>query len=87
MRLERLVRDEGMDLADVVSRVVGEFLDELPPVQQVEVAPEPARKADLRQRRAELARLRARRDAAGASAPVWLSAYIADLEAELRRLE
>ena len=32
-------------------------------------------------------RLRARRDAVGATAPAWLNAYIAELETEVRRLE
>ena len=41
----------------------------------------------LRQRRTELGRLCARRDAAGAQAPAWLASYIAELEAEVQRLE
>ena len=47
----------------------------------------PDRTAELQQRRAELARLRARRETAGSRAPAWLHAYIAELEAEIRRLE
>jgi hypothetical protein len=74
------------DLADLASQIVGEYLDALP-----ESAPAPGAThdsaAELRQRRAELSRLRARRDDAGAAAPAWLASYIAELEAEVQRLE
>lgn len=85
-KLEHLVRSGETDVADLVTRVISEYLDTMP-----EPKPSPVevrdRRADIRQRRAELARLRARREAAGNAAPVWLNTYIADLEAEIRRLE
>lgn len=86
-RLERLVRDEGADLADVVSRIVADYLGDMPAPPPEPPMPAPERRSDIRQRRAELARLRARREAAGSAAPAWLNAYIADLEADIQRLE
>jgi hypothetical protein len=84
-RIEHVTRERKIDLADLVSQIVAGYLDTLP---DVPAAPQPARdtSADLRQRRAELGRLRARRDAAGAAAPAWLHSYIAELEAEVQRL-
>ncbi|HEU5103235.1 MAG TPA: hypothetical protein VFU22_29645 [Roseiflexaceae bacterium] len=75
-----------LELADLVSQIVGDYLDVLPDAPP---ASEPVRdsSAELRQRRGELSRLRARRDAAGAAAPAWLASYIVELEAEVKRLE
>ena len=75
-----------VDLAALASQIVGDYLDVLPESPPV---PEATRDnaAELRQRRAELGRLRARRDADGAGAPAWLASYIAELEAEVLRLE
>jgi hypothetical protein len=77
-----------IDLANLVSQIVGGYLDTLPDTPPAP-PPEPAvdSAAQLHQRRAELGRLRVRRDAAGAKAPAWLNSYIAELEAELKRLE
>jgi phytoene/squalene synthetase len=86
-RLERLVREHEIDLAELVSRIVAEYLDALPePPPQ---PPEPAadHSAELRVRRAELARLRGQEQAAAPHAPAWLGTYITELEAEIRRIE
>lgn len=86
VRLERLVREQETDLANVVSQIVAEYLDALPPsTPQPEVASNNS--AELRKRRAELGRLRGQQEAAGARAPAWLAAYITELEGEIRRLE
>ena len=86
VRLERLVREQESDLANVVSQIVAEYLDRLPPTTpQIEVPVNNS--AELRKRRAELARLRGQQEAAGAHAPGWLAAYITELEGEIRRLE
>jgi hypothetical protein len=87
-QIETFIHTHNIDLADLVSQIVAGYLDtltETPP----EATPEPARDSveQLRQRRAELGRLRARRDAAGAQAPAWLASYISELEAEVQRLE
>jgi hypothetical protein len=86
VKLEHLVREHHTELADLVSSIVGDYLDGL----SVEPLPPSIgrdRDEDLRTRRAELSRLRSRRDAAGDAAPSWLNSYIADLELEIRRLE
>jgi len=85
-KLEHMVRAEKSDLASAVSQIVAEFLDTLPEPTPEPVAATPDARGAIRQRRAELARLRARRDAAGGGAPAWLHAYIADLEAEISRI-
>jgi hypothetical protein len=84
-RIEQVTREHEIDVADLVSQIVAGYVDTLPAAPVPAPAAEPS--ADLRQRRAELGRLRARRDAAGSAAPAWLNAYIAELEAEVRRLE
>jgi len=85
-KLEAIVYAREVDLADLVSEVLAAYLD-----AQTDVAPlarpQPDLATELRKRRAELSRLRARRDAAGKFAPDWLLSYIAAIEAEIRQLE
>src|SRR5690349_14735557 len=83
-RIEHLTHDRGIELADLISEIVAAYVDTLPPPLP---EPVPDHSQELRRRRTELARLRARRDAAGAGAPAWLNEYIAEIEAEVRRLE
>jgi hypothetical protein len=85
-KLEALVYAREVDLADFVSDIVATYLDAQTDVQPI-AAPVPNIAAELRKRRAELARLRTRRDAAGGAAPTWLLTYIIALEAEVERLE
>jgi hypothetical protein len=87
LRLERLVREQETDLAELVSQIVAGYLDTLPDAPEPAPEPPPDHAAELRRRRSELARLRAQREAAGPRAPDWLAAYIAELEAEIRNLE
>lgn len=85
-RVEQVVHEHSVSLADLVSWVVGRHLDELPAAPPL--APPPSsERAELQRHRAELGRLRARRDALGRETPEWLHNYITDLEAEIRRLE
>ena len=85
-RLEHLVRAQDTDLADLISQIVATYLETQPdPPAPPPDAPRD-RAAELRQRRAEVARLRTQADSAGPRAPVWLGAYIAELEAEIQRL-
>lgn len=74
-----------MTISALVSHIVADRLSTLPPPPPVSSSPKP--KIDLTKRRADLARLKARRDEAGKDAPAWLHAYIAQMEVELRRLE
>jgi hypothetical protein len=87
-QIEAYTHAHGIDLADLVSQIVAAYLDTQPDTS-AGAAPEPAHDGaeQLRARRAELNRLRTRRDATGAQAPTWLASYIAELEAELKRLE
>ncbi|MBK9712494.1 MAG: hypothetical protein IPO81_14435 [Kouleothrix sp.] len=82
-RLEAIVREREVDLTDLVSQIVAAYLDAQTDVRPV-ARPAPDTQAELRRRRAELASLRARRDAG--RAPAWLGGYIAALEAEIDRL-
>lgn len=86
LQLEQLVSERGSDLSDVLSQIVSDYLEQLPPAAVPVPVSRAEREAELRKRKAELIRLCARRDAAGSSAPAWLHTYIADLEAELERL-
>ena len=85
-KIEQWTHARQLDLADLVSQIVGSYLDALPYSPPAPAAPHDD-SAEVRQRRAELSRLRARHDAAGAGAPAWLASYIAELEAEVQRLE
>jgi hypothetical protein len=86
-RLERMVREHEIDLAELVSRIIADYLDTLPEAPPLPPEPTPDQSAERRKRRAELARLRAQQEAAGPHAPAWLATYIVELEAEIRRLE
>jgi hypothetical protein len=87
-----MARDQGIDLPDLLTELLTSFLDHLPE-QQAAAAEEPAAEepADIaqqiRSRRAEIRRLRARATIGGDAMPPWLHGYIAQLESELRRLE
>src|SRR5215211_5673729 len=84
-KLEAIVYAREVDLADFLSEIVAEYLDAQTDVPPLDL-PVPDNTAEIRKRRTELARLRTRRDTAGAGAPAWLNSYIAELEAEIRRL-
>lgn len=85
-KLEAIVRARGVDLAELLSEIVAEYLDARTDVRPL-APPPPDLAGELAKRRAELRSLRARRDAAGSQAPAWLDSYIAALEAEIQRLE
>jgi hypothetical protein len=80
---DQLVEEHKTPLPDILSQLVAAHLADLPTPPAREESPPPDTAAETRRRRNELARLRARRDAAGATAPAWLHAYIAELESEL----
>jgi hypothetical protein len=87
IQLERLIREQETDLAELVSRIIADYLDALPEAPPLPPEPTPDHSAERRKRRAELARLHAQQEAAGPHAPAWLATYIAELEAEIRRIE
>jgi hypothetical protein len=82
-KLQQLVLREGVELPDLLSDLLAQHLDALPEASGAPAPAAPSR-ADLGAKRAELARLRARKQASGANAPTWLDGYIADLEADIR---
>jgi hypothetical protein len=87
-----LAREHDIDLPELLTELLVSFLEHLPEYEEKTAPPEPANDAnatdeELRQRRAELRRLRARAVAGGDAAPPWLTRYIADLEREVGRLE
>jgi hypothetical protein len=85
-----MARDHDVDLADLLTELLASFLDHLPDYAAAEAPPaEPAadHETEIRERRAELRRLRARAVAGGDTAPPWLQGYIADLEQEIARRE
>ncbi len=87
-----MARDHGIDLPELLTELLASFLDHLPDYTSDEAPPmeEPDTSdiaQQIRQRRAEIRRLRARATAGGDAPPRWLKSYIADLESELARLE
>lgn len=87
-KLEALVRDQGVDLPTLLTDLLVGHLDTLPEAPPPPVADDSSqREGLLRQRRGELQRLRSRLAVTGAEPPAWMAHYIADLEAEIARLE
>lgn len=89
-KLDLLVREQGVDLPELLTELITNYLDQLPAIEPPAVdPPQPDQDIEsaIRQRRAELRRLRVRATTGGESIPPWLQAYMADLEAEIKRLE
>lgn len=89
-----LLRQHEIDLPDLLTELLISFLEHLPeetpaPADETEKAEEPdsAEAEKLRERRAEVRRLRARLKMLGNEAPHWLASYVAELEREIARLE
>ncbi|RRR70070.1 MAG: hypothetical protein EI684_13935 [Candidatus Viridilinea halotolerans] len=87
-QLEFLLRQEERELDDLLTELLSNYLDSMPE------APEDAAQAlgeavneELRRRRQELRRLRPRLRDPHNPAPTWLVQMVADLEAEIARLE
>jgi hypothetical protein len=89
-RLTALLLEQQVDLSELLTELLGSFLDHLPesaPADEVAAADDSERETELRQRRAEVRRLRARILTQGSAAPAWIIAYVCDLEREIARLE
>jgi HPt (histidine-containing phosphotransfer) domain-containing protein len=87
-----LAREHDIDLPELLTELLVSFLEHMPEQEEDNAENDaPSETTDteteLRQRRAELRRLRARAVAAGDAAPRWLKGYIADLEREVGRIE
>jgi hypothetical protein len=92
-RLFVLLREHSLELPDLLSELLGSFLDHLPGEAEEAAAEPPAAAPDddalsqeIAERRAELQRLRARATIGGDTAPEWLTRYVGELEQELDRL-
>lgn len=86
-KLETLVIEQGVDLPELLTELLVNYLDQIPIEVAVAEPPRQDIEAELKQRRGELRRLRSRLLTEGQSAPQWLRSYIADLEGEIARLE
>lgn len=87
-----LSREHDIDLPDLISELLASFLEHLPTYDESDIDEDVTSDTDqigqeIRQRRAEIRRLRARALTSGDGVPPWLTRYIADLENEIRRLE
>jgi hypothetical protein len=88
-KLEHLLDAGELELSELLSELLAQYLATQPDV------PPPAQPASaqttnaqaLRQRRAELRRLRARMELSDGPPAAWLTQYLADLEGEIGRLE
>lgn len=87
-KLDMLVREQGIDLPELLTELMVNYLDQLPDLEQAVVdMPQPDVETELKHRRAELRRLRARLAMEGPNAAPWLRNYIHDLEGEIKRME
>jgi hypothetical protein len=85
-RLERLLRHEERELDELLSALAAAYLDAQPD-PPAEAPPAGHAAEELRQRRAELRRLRPKLNDPHNPPPPWLLQLAAELEAEIRRLE
>jgi hypothetical protein len=88
-KLMLLIRERDLDLPELLTELLASFLDHLPEYEHTSApaADESEANAQLRQRRSEVRRLRARVVAGEETTNAWLGDYIADLESEINRLE
>jgi hypothetical protein len=86
-KLNILLQDQDLDLADFLSELVAARLEEQPAPPLAPPADSKAeRAAELRQLRREMRRLHALRERMP-TPPEWLTMLIRDTESEIRRLE
>jgi hypothetical protein len=85
-KLERLLRDQERELDELLSALVADFLAAAPNPPAEEPA-DGGVAEELRQRRAELRRLRPKLNDPHNPPPAWLVALAGELEAEITRLE
>ena len=87
-KLETLVLEQGVDLPELITDLVVNYLDQLPELEIAVAEPPPLEvEVEIQQRKAELRRLRSRLATEGNNAPEWIKGYIADLESEIARIE
>ncbi len=87
-KLDVLVREQGVDLPSLLTELLSNHLAGFPDVAPTETTPVNNDTSSLlRQRRAELQRLRNRVATSGDTMPGWLAHYISELEVEISQLE
>jgi hypothetical protein len=86
-KLERLLALHEQELPDLLSALLEAWIDAQPAPPLDEPAPTRDIVSELRQRRGELRRLRARLALSDGPPPQWVTQLIADLEGEIVRLE
>jgi hypothetical protein len=87
-QLQHLLRNDEHTLDELLSDLLTAYLDGLPepPAEQAQAVGD-SNSEELRRRRQELRRLRPRLNDPHNPAPGWLVQMVADLEAEIARLE
>ena len=85
-KLERLLRHEERELDALLTELAAAYLAAQPEPPAESLAVGDTATEELRQRRAELRRLRPKLNDAHNPPPAWLIAMVAELEAEIQRL-
>lgn len=82
-RLLALCQREHADVVDIVTRIVGDYLDAHADLVPAEAAAPTTVLRDSDMLRRHLRRLKAQAQRMGTAAPPWLHSYIAELEQDL----
>jgi len=82
-RLLALCQHEQHDVADVVTEIVGSYLDRRDDLTVADVAPPPTSPAEHAALQRHLRQLRMQASRMGPETPPWLRHYIAEIEQEL----
>ncbi|MCU0495592.1 MAG: hypothetical protein MUD01_28730 [Chloroflexaceae bacterium] len=87
-KLETLLHEQDRELPELLTEIVSQYLAGKPdPVFVPPPAPPRNRAQEAQRRRNELQRLRARVEGLDTAPLPWMVQYVADLEAEVSRLE
>ena len=82
-RLLALCQREQRDVVDVVTQIIGSYLDQREDLTIADIAPPPRSPAEHTSLQRHLRELRMHAGQLGDEAPPWLRRYIAQLEQEL----
>jgi hypothetical protein len=94
-KLMHLVREQQIDVPELLTELLVSFLDHLPETEQAEVLASveaeetsPATlQTTIKKRRSEIRRLKARLTTTTETPPAWIQPYLTQLEQEVRRME
>ena len=82
-RLLALCQQRQADVSDVITEIVGEYLDRREDLSVAEIASPPESSAERNVLRRQLHQLRIQASQYGSETPAWLRQYIAELEQEI----